>query len=67
MICPTGQSDTSLANFILNPDKTDLIPLLKEILLINPGIKILGTPWSPPVWMKDNGNSIGGSLLNSIL
>ena len=59
---PTGQSDTSLTNFSLNPDKTDLIPLLKEILLINPGVKILATPWSPPVWMKDNGNSIGGSL-----
>src|SRR5665647_3325370 len=57
-----GQTDTSLTNFSLNPDKTDLIPLLKEILLINPGVKILATPWSPPVWMKDNGNSIGGSL-----
>lgn len=23
----------------------------------------MGSPWSPPVWMKDNGNSVGGSLL----
>src|SRR5690606_11022530 len=37
-------------------------PLLKEILAINPAIKIMGSPWSPPVWMKDNGSSIGGSL-----
>lgn len=62
---PVGQTDPALANFSLNPDKaagTGLIPLLKEILLINPSIKILGSPWSPPVWMKDNGNSIGGSL-----
>jgi glucosylceramidase len=59
---PPGQMDNTLANFSLNPDKTDLIPLLKEILLINPGIKILGAPWSPPVWMKDNNSSIGGSL-----
>lgn len=22
----------------------------------------MGTPWSPPTWMKDNGNSIGGKL-----
>lgn len=55
-------SDSTLANFSLTPDETDLIPLLKEILLINPGIKIIAAPWSPPVWMKDNDNSIGGSL-----
>ena len=59
---PAGQTDASLANFSLNPDETDLIPLLKEIIAINPSLKILGSPWSPPVWMKDNGSSIGGSL-----
>ena len=36
--------------------------MLKEILAINPNIKILATPWSPPVWMKDNTSFIGGSL-----
>ena len=59
---PSGQTDVNLDNFSLDPDKTDLIPLLKEILLINPALKILGSPWSPPVWMKDNGSSVGGSL-----
>lgn len=62
---PVGQTDPTLANFSLNPDKaggTGLIPLLKEILVINPAIKVLATPWSPPVWMKDNGSSVGGSL-----
>ncbi|HEV8082575.1 MAG TPA: glycoside hydrolase family 30 beta sandwich domain-containing protein [Chitinophagaceae bacterium] len=60
---PAGQADVNLDHFSLNPDKADVIPLLKEILDINPAIKILGSPWSPPVWMKDNGNSKGGSLL----
>lgn len=60
---PAGQTDVPLDHFTLDPDKIDVIPLLKEILLINPAIKILGSPWSPPVWMKDNGNSKGGSLL----
>jgi glucosylceramidase len=60
---PAGQTDINLTNFNLSKDTVDLIPLLKEILLINPGIKIMGSPWSPPVWMKDNSNSIGGSLL----
>jgi len=36
--------------------------MLKEILAINPKIKFLATPWSPPTWMKDNNSFIGGSL-----
>jgi glucosylceramidase len=59
---PTGQTDPTLANFSLSKDTTDVIPVLKQILQINPSIKIMGSPWSPPVWMKDNGSSIGGSL-----
>ncbi|MDD5150480.1 MAG: glycoside hydrolase family 30 beta sandwich domain-containing protein [Flavobacterium sp.] len=59
---PIGQTDINLDNFSLGSDMTDLIPILKSILLINPNIKIMATPWSPPVWMKDNNSSIGGSL-----
>ncbi len=33
--------------------------MLKEILAINPKIKIIATPWSAPVWMKDNEKSKG--------
>jgi len=60
---PAGQTDVNLQNFSLAPDQTDLIPVLKLILAINPNIKILGSPWSPPAWMKNNGSTIGGSLL----
>ena len=60
---PAGQTDVTLSNFNFSQDTVDLIPVLKQILLINPTIKILGSPWSPPVWMKDNGSSMGGSLL----
>lgn len=59
---PAGQIDTSLLNFSLDPDRQNLIPLLKQILVLNPNIKILAVPWSAPVWMKDNGSSVGGSL-----
>jgi glucosylceramidase len=58
---PTGQTDLTLSQFSLNKDQA-LIQMLKDILIINPNIKILATPWSAPLWMKDNGNSIGGSL-----
>ncbi|OJW71256.1 glycoside hydrolase family 30 beta sandwich domain-containing protein [Spirosoma sp. 48-14] len=59
---PEGQTDPTLAKFSLAPDRDYLIPVLKQILAINPSIKILGSPWSPPTWMKTNGNSKGGSL-----
>ncbi|RSK33213.1 glycoside hydrolase family 30 protein [Hymenobacter metallilatus] len=54
--------DPTLANFSLAPDRRHLIPVLKEILAINPTIKILGSPWTAPLWMKTNNNSVGGSL-----
>jgi len=59
---PEGETDLKLEKFNLGPDLNDVVPLLKEILAINPQIKIMGSPWSPPVWMKDNGSSKGGSL-----
>lgn len=57
-----GQTDVNLDNFSINPDQANLIPVLQEILAINPNIKILATPWSAPVWMKTNQNSVGGEL-----
>jgi glucosylceramidase len=60
---PAGQTDPSLSQFSLAADTLDLIPVLKEILQLNPSIKIMGSPWSAPVWMKSNGSTIGGSLL----
>jgi glucosylceramidase len=58
----TGQTDADMKKFDFGPDKDDVILVLKEILVINPGIKILGSPWSAPVWMKTNGDTRGGSL-----
>ena len=60
---PSGQTDTGLAHFSLAPDTVDLIPMLQQIVAINPSIKIIAAPWSAPVWMKDNNSSVGGSLL----
>ncbi|MFT3824335.1 MAG: glycoside hydrolase family 30 beta sandwich domain-containing protein [Chitinophagaceae bacterium] len=57
-----GETDTTLAKFDLGHDKIAVIPVVKEILAINPKIKILGSPWSAPVWMKTNNDTRGGSL-----
>jgi len=35
-------------------DQRDLLPILKEILAINPNLKILASPWTCPRWMKVN-------------
>ena len=59
---PGGETDINLSKFSIGENKKDLIPVLKMILKINPQIKILGSPWSAPVWMKDNNSSKGGSL-----
>jgi glucosylceramidase len=57
-----GKIDPEMKEFSIDAERKDLIPVLKQILKINPGIRILGSPWSPPVWMKTNGKSKGGSL-----
>jgi glucosylceramidase len=59
---PSGESDFDLKKFSIEPARKDLIPVLKEILKINPTIKILASPWSAPTWMKNNNNFKGGSL-----
>lgn len=58
-----GVADPNLANFSIDMEKTDLIPVLKKVLALNPDIKILASPWSAPAWMKTNGSLSGGSLL----
>jgi glucosylceramidase len=60
---PAGETDVNLTKFSLGHDTVDLIPVLKSVLKLNPKIKIMGSPWSAPVWMKNNHSSVGGSLL----
>jgi glucosylceramidase len=59
---PEGQTDPDMTKFDLGPDRSDVIPVLKQILAINPKIKILGSPWSAPLWMKTTGKAKGGVL-----
>jgi glucosylceramidase len=56
-------TDPELSHFTLGPDTLDVIPVLKQILKINPDITLMASPWSPPSWMKDNKDTRGGSLL----
>jgi len=57
-----GETDLEQTRFELGPDRIDVIPVMKEILAINPNIKIMGSPWSPPLWMKTSYDARGGML-----
>lgn len=59
---PEGKTDVRLEQFGLSDDLVNVVPVMKEILAINPQIKILGSPWSAPVWMKTNHKVQGGKL-----
>jgi glucosylceramidase len=56
-------TDPTLSQFSLSYDTLDVLPILKQILAVNPQIKLMASPWSPPTWMKDNRDTRGGSLL----
>jgi glucosylceramidase len=59
---PAGETDPDMAKFSLGPDLNDVVPVLKQILAVNPKIKILASPWSAPLWMKTTGVARGGVL-----
>ena len=63
---PAGQTDPSLEHFSIAHDEQDIIPLVLEARRLNPQMKIMATPWSPPGWMKSSGAMIGGTLLPSM-
>lgn len=70
---PLGSSDFDATNdphsyedvpgqFSIDRDKAEITPVLKQALGVNPSIRFMGTPWSPPAWMKTNNSLNGGSL-----
>lgn len=59
---PVNETDFSLNHFSIDKDRVHLIPILKKIIQLNPTIKIMGSPWSAPAWMKTNKEFKGGNL-----
>ncbi|MEV7095981.1 ricin-type beta-trefoil lectin domain protein [Amycolatopsis sp. NPDC051045] len=57
---PAGQTDPNLAKFSIAHDQTDVLPLTKQALQLNPQIKVMASPWSAPPWMKDNDSYLLG-------
>jgi len=70
---PMGASD--LARFSYSYDDTccdlndfslardaDVLALTKQAKQLNPSLKVMGTPWTAPAWMKDNNSFVQGWL-----
>ncbi|PDP85183.1 glycosyl hydrolase [Glycomyces fuscus] len=49
-------------SFGIDRDRREIIPVLRQALEINPDIRFMGSPWSPPAWMKTGGSLNGGGL-----
>jgi glucosylceramidase len=62
---PQGQADPDMEHFSIDHDREQIIPILREALALNPILKIIASPWSPPGWMKTSGSMIQGTLLLS--
>ena len=59
---PAGQTDLTQSQFSVAHDEAYIIPLLQQARSLNPELRLMGTPWSAPAWMKTNGSLFGGSL-----
>ncbi len=63
-----GTTDPTLANFSIAHDQAYILPLIKQAKALNPQMKLMANPWSPPGWMKDPDSMspvsmLGGTLL----
>jgi glucosylceramidase len=54
--------DEALEHFSIARDEEYVIPMIKEILEINPELYLFASPWSPPGWMKTGGSMCGGHM-----
>ena len=62
---PAGRTDYALRRFSIDHDRRQILPLLRRALRLNPQLKVIGSPWSPPAWMKTNQSLVGGRLIDS--
>ncbi|HBG28523.1 MAG: hypothetical protein A2Y10_07240 [Planctomycetes bacterium GWF2_41_51] len=58
-------NDYDLQYFSISNDQAYIIPVLLEAMAVNPEIKIMGSPWSPPKWMKTTRQFPEGSLIDN--
>ncbi|WP_246189345.1 glycoside hydrolase family 30 protein [Pseudoxanthomonas kalamensis] len=60
---PDGKPDPELEHFSIDENRDDVVPVARDMLAVNPGLRIMASPWSAPGWMKDSNSLIQGTLL----
>ncbi len=55
---PPGQTDPNLTHFSMMHDQAYIIPAVQQALRLNPDIVMTASPWSPPAWMKTDGQLV---------
>jgi glucosylceramidase len=60
---PGTATDSALEHFSIDADRAEKLPLLRRALAINQQLKVMGSPWSVPGWMKSSNSLITGTLL----
>ncbi|KAL7919605.1 glycoside hydrolase family 30 protein [Trichoderma austrokoningii] len=61
-----GKADTAMTGFNLGDRGTAMAQMLAQMKGLNSNLKVFGSPWSPPAWMKLN-NAIDGDTTNNNL
>jgi glucosylceramidase len=59
------KGDYEMKNFTIENDKKYLIPFAKAGMKYQPNLKVWGSPWSPPTWLKTSGNSLTNGSIKS--
>ncbi|MEV6284535.1 glycoside hydrolase family 30 beta sandwich domain-containing protein [Kribbella sp. NPDC051770] len=59
---PAGQTDFPLRHFSIAHEQKQILPLMRRAKQLNPALKVMATPWSPPAWMKTGDSLVGGRL-----
>ena len=67
---PVGTTDLPLTDFSIAHDQAYILPLIVAAKGLNPEMKLMANPWSPPGWMKDPASMspvsmLGGDLLET--
>ncbi|EBL4643737.1 lysosomal glucosyl ceramidase-like type III secretion effector SrfJ [Salmonella enterica subsp. enterica serovar Derby] len=58
-----SSADLQQGRLSFSRDEAHLIPLISGALRLNPHMKLMASPWSPPAFMKTNNDMNGGGKL----
>jgi glucosylceramidase len=56
--------DFGMTHFSIERDRIRIIPYIKAALSIQPKLRLWGSAWTPPTWMKDNKSFDSGNFID---